>query len=136
MKRSLTRRKISHDFSIRNRKGGIKLDEDDEVSNHEDSEDEVDATDDADAKDDGKEDLASKQRVDNLWAAFKKDTAAVRPATSSNVKQNTEMKVDKASTSLAVQKEEKEIPKKVEVTEIFDFAGEEVKYVRNFTILE
>ena len=134
MKRSLTRRKISHDFSIRNRKGGIKLDEDDEVSNHEDSEDEVDATD--DAKDDGKEDLASKQRVDNLWAAFKKDTAAVRPATSSNVKQNTEMKVDKASTSLAVQKEEKEIPKKVEVTEIFDFAGEEVKYVRNFTILE
>jgi hypothetical protein len=134
LKRSLTRRKISHDFSIRNRKGGIKLDEDDEVSNHEDSEDEVDATD--DAKDDGKEDLASKQRVDNLWAAFKKDTAAVRPATSSNVKQNTEMKVDKASTSLAVQKEEKEIPKKVEVTEIFDFAGEEVKYVRNFTILE
>ena len=118
-------------FSNRKRKGGIKLDdEDDEVSNPEDSEDEEVTG----SGNDKKEDLASKQRVEDLWGAFKQDTAAVRRAASSTLKQKTEKNVDdkkqsvlRASTSSTVEKEEEEVPKKVEVTEIFDFAGEEVK---------
>ena len=130
-----------NDIFRRKRKGGIKLDEEDEVSGPEDSEGEIDATGGADVEDDKKEDLTSKQRVDDLWAAFKQDTAAVRPATSSGVKQDTGKKVDKKQegqdlTSSVVKKEETKVSKKVEVTEIFDFAGEEVKYVRNFTALE
>ena len=113
----------------RKRKGGIKLDDEDEISNSEVSEEE-----DLDSKDVKKDDLKSKQKVEDLWEAFKKDTANVRPTRSLTVEQNAEKKVDekkedgKASTSSSVEK--KEVPsKKVEVTEIFDFAGEEVKYV-------
>ena len=112
------------------RKGGIKLDgdedgdNDDEVSNPEDD-DNV-----AGCANDTKEDLASKQRVEDLWAAFKQDTATAGPATSSNLKETLKKDADgikqseKSSTSSA---EKKDVPKKVEVTEVFDFAGEEVK---------
>ena len=75
--------------------------------------------------------MASKQRVEDLWAAFKQDTATAGPATLSNLKQTSKKDVDgikqseKASTSSVEKKED--VPKKVEVTEVFDFAGEEVK---------
>lgn len=73
--------------------------------------------------------------MDDIWAAFKEETAAVRPATSScvkhkagktDVKSQEEVKALKSST---VETRDKETPKKIEITEIFDFAGEEVKYV-------
>ena len=112
------------------RKGGIKLD-DDEDGDHDDEvlspEEDDDVTGSANDK---KEDLASKQRVEDLWAAFKQDTATAGPATSSNLKETSKKDVDgikqseRASTSSV---EKKDVPKKVEVTEVFDFAGEEVK---------
>jgi hypothetical protein len=119
---TLPKGEITDDFSVRKRKGGIKLDEDDdEVSNHEESEDEEDVVEDATEE---KDNLKTKQRIDELWETFKQDTAAVRPASSLKKKVD-----DGASTSSVVKQEEKKVPKKVEVTEIFDFAGEEVKYV-------
>lgn len=109
---------------IRKRKGGIQLEEDDELSDNEESDNEVDNV---DTEAPVKEDLALKQRVENLWEAFKKDTADARQTASSSVTQKAEKKSEEKPSTSSDKKNE-EIPKKVEVTEIFDFAGEEVKY--------
>ncbi|XP_028392279.1 craniofacial development protein 1-like isoform X2 [Dendronephthya gigantea] len=109
----------------RKRKGGIQLQEDDEVSANEES----DEVENINAEIPVKEDLGLKKRVDDLWEAFKQDTAATRPAASSHMTQKTEEKTEENPSTSSGKKEE--IPKKVEVTEVFDFAGEEVKVVKS-----
>lgn len=98
----------------RKRKGGIKL-EDEEVSPVEESEDDDEIL---PTKDRSRVDVDSK-RVDDLWAAFKEETSGVRQAGTSSKLETKGEQVKKDDTSTE---------KIVKVTEIFDFAGEEVRY--------
>lgn len=78
----------------------------------------------------------SKSRADDLWAAFKRDTAVVRPSSkstsSANMSSNTKNINHKdLKNGQAITTQDSIIPvvvpKKVEITETYDFAGEEVK---------
>ena len=64
--------------------------------------------------------------MENLWAEFKKDTASVIPSKKGTDVGNTEDLKNKPQSD-ETETGSKEAPKKVEIAEVFDFAGEEVK---------
>ena len=63
----------------RKRKGGIKLEDDEEEEEVSDDEAIDDRCDNLEAKEEKQKEL-SKSRENDVWAAFKRDTAVVRPS--------------------------------------------------------
>ena len=115
----------------RKRKGGIKFEDDEEEEEVSDDEAIDDRCDNLEAKEEKQKEL-SKSRENDVWAAFKRDTAVVRPSKMNTNKQesNTQDEKDLSIKSEIIKKvsiSPKAVPEKIEITEIYDFAGEEVK---------
>ena len=124
---------INFVYFSRKRKGGIKLEDDEDEEEEEVSDDEAidDHCDNLEAKK-GKQKEFSKSRENDVWEAFKRDTAVIRHSKMNTNKQesNTQDEKNLKIKSEIIKKvsiSPKAVPEKIEITEIYDFAGEEVK---------
>ncbi|XP_077982712.1 craniofacial development protein 1-like [Glandiceps talaboti] len=126
----------------RKRKGGIQLDEeDDKIAKEEREEEEarkLELSKEIQKEQEKKKEEEEKKKADDLWASFLSDVdppAKPKPKTSvsSSTSQQSISQVDKSDGSRSVNAKEKkdetskETEKKLTVTKVFDFAGEEVK---------
>ncbi|XP_067245427.1 craniofacial development protein 1 isoform X2 [Chanodichthys erythropterus] len=132
------KKKTKADIPMRKRKkGGLRLVEDGEGGSADQQKDEDEPKEDNFAtKSGGDHDDQQKKKADDLWASFLSDVGP-RPkasAPSADSQQSTSTagtdKPSKPSTASPQQKEKPKESSKITITKVFDFAGEEVRVIK------
>ncbi|XP_055410021.1 craniofacial development protein 1 isoform X3 [Bubalus kerabau] len=128
-----TKRKAESVLARKRKQGGLSLEEDEEDANEESGGSSVEEEDAAPGQQKGVEsEDARKKKEDELWASFLNDVgpkSKVPPSTHVKTGEETE----ETSSSHLVKAERLEKPKeteKVKITKVFDFAGEEVRVIK------
>ncbi|DAA20341.1 hypothetical protein E5288_WYG011460 [Bos mutus] len=128
-----TKRKAESVLARKRKQGGLSLEEDEEDANEESGGSSSEEEDAATEQQKGVEsEDARKKKEDELWASFLNDVgpkSKVPPSTHVKTGEETE----ETSSSHLVKAERLEKPKeteKVKITKVFDFAGEEVRVIK------